>query len=464
MAGFIQETVPTQLPLVPTDFRHALCLGETGCGKTTSFILPNIDQRLQSDCGMLIVDVKGNLHSQVKALARRHNKLHNVVEIGVPWGTKINLFKNISRSLFINTLDEINGSEKDRFWISASLNLAGQFYDVFTLIDNIKNILKDKKNICFSFQFDVKSLNNILSSVSNFKEFIDECKHVNTMFEIDKIASLIDEGINRNDLQLVRQFSKDLQYVSSKLHHFYNDIDENSPASGSGGVFFTLRNLMHTFSHTGLDGKIEIKSLLEQGKIVVLRSDAYDKNLTIAIMNILYQRLLVRNNSRHIALFIDEFQRTVSENNIPFVDLFREMKVELVAAMQNMKQLENKLGEGKCDEFLGNVLHNYTYADHRENNLDTFEFTQKGKTSIAQPIFLGNKEIVIAQLKWQELTKRPLYPGWIYYRPDGYKRAVILNVRTKESKYHYILDEEDQFLSRKIDMISARVHSDKIAS
>ena len=102
MAGFIQETIPTQSPKVLTDFRHALCVGETGCGKTTSFMLPNIADRIKAGHGMLIMDFKGNLHEQVKVLAEQQNRLIDVVEIGVPWGTSINLFQNMSRTLYLD--------------------------------------------------------------------------------------------------------------------------------------------------------------------------------------------------------------------------------------------------------------------------------------------------------------------------------------------------------------------------
>jgi hypothetical protein len=205
---------------------------------------------------------------------------------------------------------------------------------------------------------------------------------------------------------------------------------------------------MNLFSQNGLDGNVELKELLEDGKIVVLHADTYDENLSLALMNILYKRLLVRNNQRPITLFIDEFQRSVSEDNIPYIDLFREMKVELIAAMQNVQQLENKLGDTRCDEFLGNVLHNYEYANHRENSLETFEYIYRNKKSVAKPIFLTNEEKIFAQIRWQILGYHSLPVGWIYLRPDGYKRAIISNVKTQEVKYHYMLEKKYSLLKR----------------
>ena len=70
MAGFIKEETPLLTPILPDDFRHSLCFGETGSGKTSSFMLPNIKDRLQKGHGIFAIDFKGNLNLQIKALAK----------------------------------------------------------------------------------------------------------------------------------------------------------------------------------------------------------------------------------------------------------------------------------------------------------------------------------------------------------------------------------------------------------
>ena len=453
MAGFIRETTPKATPIVQTDFRHSLCRGETGCGKTTSFMLPNIQDRIQKNYGMLIVDVKGNLHSHVKAIATRENRLKDVLEIGVPWGSKINIFANISRSLFVDTLSEINGNTKDDFWISSALNIAGIIYDVFAIYKNLKSLTRGKINLSFDAQFDVETINRILSSFVSFAKFIKDCEKVANLLNIKNIAKLKKINMSENDIYLIRQFAQEFSVSYTKLFDFYKEIDKDNPAAGNGGVFFVLRSIMHMFIQNGFDGIIELKELLEGGKIVVLHAETYDESLFLALMNILYKRLLIRNNQKPITLFLDEFQRSVSKRNIPYIDLFREMNVEVIAAMQNIQQLENKIGERRCDEFLGNILHNYEYANHRENSLDTFEFVYKNKKSLAIPIFINNKEKVLAQMKWQNVSEKSLPLGWIYVRPEGYKRAIFVNIRTKKLKYYFILDKKDNLLTRELENI-----------
>jgi len=457
MTGFIKEGIPRQTPIIKNDFRHALCVGETGCGKTTSFMLPNIDDRIKNNYGLLIVDVKGNLHSEIKVLADKHERLQDVKEIGVPWGEKINIFKGVSRSLFLDTLNTRYGDIKD-LWISATLGIAGYIYDLLTIANTLKTLLREKNSILFRYQLDANSLNEIVSSFSSFGIFIQKSKILHQKTTLKKLLNLsIEKGIKDSEIFLIKQFSDEFEILIEKIDEFYKEIDCENPASGNGGVFFTLQSLLSTFFQDGLDGTTDVKNLLENGKIVIIRANSYDEKLNLSIMNILYKRLLIRDNKRPISLFIDEFQRSVTKNNIVYVDLFREMKVELVAAIQNIHQLKNKLGESGCDEFIGNILHNYEYADHTQNSLKLFEYVYNGKKYLAEPIFLTNKHKILAQIKWQNYSKYKLPVGWIYLRQVGYKKVLTLNVKTKETKYHYLLDNKDMFLESEL----ARIKNNK---
>ena len=464
MAGFIQEKIKISTPIVPTDFRHALCIGETGCGKTTSFILPNIIERMKDDYGMLVIDFKGNLHAQVKVLAERENRLDDIFEVGVPWGSQIGMFKNISKSTFLDTLNEVNGDEGERFWITSALNIAGQIYDVISIMNSMKDILKRHHIISFDYDISPKSFNKIMAHHKSFDKFLSSFFDQNCKLKLKLLLELREKGVSERDLYLISQFKKEIDKLYLHLFSFHSSIDKDSPASGSGGVFFSLRNILNTFSDSSLNGTHDIKSYLEAGKIVILRSDTYDENITKAIMNLLYKQLLQRNNDKKISLFVDEFHRTVSKNNIPFIDLFREMKVELIAAMQNIEQLENKITLEKSNEFMGNILYNFNYADHRENTLKTFEFTYNGEKLEAKPIFISKTQIYKTQFLWQKISGNELPKNWIYLIPDGYKRAIILNTKTKTRKHFYILDKEDTELAKAFAKPISNNYAHKIAS
>ena len=56
--------------------------GSTGAGKTSCAILPSADSLIGLGFGGLVIDVKGNVGDQVRALAVRHGRTQDVVEFG----------------------------------------------------------------------------------------------------------------------------------------------------------------------------------------------------------------------------------------------------------------------------------------------------------------------------------------------------------------------------------------------
>lgn len=58
--------------IVNNDFTNTIFFGRTGSGKTSCAILPNIENRIQLNQGILVYDFKGNLHTQVKYLANKY--------------------------------------------------------------------------------------------------------------------------------------------------------------------------------------------------------------------------------------------------------------------------------------------------------------------------------------------------------------------------------------------------------
>ena len=87
---------------IDKDFTHAMITGQTGCGKTTSAILPIMDDRIKSKHGLLIFDYKGGEHFKIKYLAKKHKRLKDVVMINVPWGERINITAEASEKLLQN--------------------------------------------------------------------------------------------------------------------------------------------------------------------------------------------------------------------------------------------------------------------------------------------------------------------------------------------------------------------------
>ncbi|WP_089188434.1 type IV secretory system conjugative DNA transfer family protein [Campylobacter sputorum] len=69
---------------IDENFTHAMIVGETGSGKTTSAILPHLKDRIEKGWGVLVYDYKGGEHKKIKHLALKCGRLKDVVMINVP--------------------------------------------------------------------------------------------------------------------------------------------------------------------------------------------------------------------------------------------------------------------------------------------------------------------------------------------------------------------------------------------
>ena len=62
--------------------RSLAIIGGTGSGKTTSIILPMVDALMRQGFGGVILDIKGNLGAQTRALAQKCGRQDDVIEFG----------------------------------------------------------------------------------------------------------------------------------------------------------------------------------------------------------------------------------------------------------------------------------------------------------------------------------------------------------------------------------------------
>ena len=85
-----QKSSVEQTLIVPKNFTHSYVVGQTGCGKTSSFINPNLEDRIKNGHGIFLMDFKGAESKTVKFFSDKHQRLSQVLEIGVPWGVHIN--------------------------------------------------------------------------------------------------------------------------------------------------------------------------------------------------------------------------------------------------------------------------------------------------------------------------------------------------------------------------------------
>ncbi|MDN5078551.1 hypothetical protein [Aliarcobacter butzleri] len=199
--------------IVPKKYTHSCAVGQTGCGKTTSYIYPNLNERIYNNNGILVMDYKGKEHNAVKVFANRHNRLNDVVEIGKPWGESINIIKYMSEANledFIVGILGLNDGKND-YWSSAGTNLGIACLNIIGKLENLindMNKLDNKDSVIYNcFRTNLKDDNQDLGYlkgipiVKNLKSLYEITASTDSMklfaSNIDTLCCHIEEGCKK---------------------------------------------------------------------------------------------------------------------------------------------------------------------------------------------------------------------------------------------------------------------------
>ena len=399
--------------VVNHDFTNAIIFGRTGSGKTSCAILPNIENRIKSNYGLLVYDFKGNLHLQVKYLANKYERLSDVIEIGKPWGKKINICDYLS----INNLSQIVGESNvlDNYWTNASKNLFEVIYkihkDLNYLIVELNDELKKSKksSLFFSSEFVKNSSYNqiqkYINSLRSIKEFYT------TTLEIHKELKFVlnfDMHRNKNYLKY-KTCSKILDNISELLStlEFYN----NSKIEDTGGRNAVLNHLSSILVDVAKkdflnESQIDIVKELRSGKIVIVDVSTFNENSLNIINLAIYTRLqkILFKDSKPVTIFIDEAQKVLNSDYLPQVDVCRESKFEYIFATQDEILLENKLGQNKFAELYINIITKYSFASNSNDIVNNFEFIDlsTNRKAFANPLFIDKNDLIKIEYLFQK--------------------------------------------------------------
>lgn len=399
--------------VVNHDFTNAIIFGRTGSGKTSCAILPNIENRIKSNYGLLVYDFKGNLHLQVKYLANKYERLSDVIEIGKPWGKKINICDYLS----INNLSQIVGESNvlDNYWTNASKNLFEVIYkihkDLNYLIVELNDELKKSKmnSLFFSSEFvkhsSYNQIHKYINNLRSIKEFYT------TTLEIHKELKFVlnfDMDRNKNYLKY-KTCIKILDNISELLStlEFYN----NSKIEDTGGRNAVLNHLSSILVDVAKkdflnESQIDIVKELRSGKIVIVDVSTINENSLNIINLAIYTRLqkILFKDSKPVTIFIDEAQKVLNSNYLPQVDVCRESKFEYIFATQDEILLENKLGQNKFAELYINIITKYSFASNSNDIVNNFEFIDlsTNRKAFANPLFIDKNDLIKIEYLFQK--------------------------------------------------------------
>ena len=438
--GFLQNTTPEkktekQTLIVDDTFRHSYSMGQTGCGKTSSFIYPNLDDRISQGNGILIFDYKGKEHTSVKYLANKHDRLSDVMEIGLPWGENCNLIQYFNEKELFNFVKGIMSlGEKDAYWSTSSANLVVTIGKILkAYIDVIK--ATDDHNLQDSLYTALKrhrlpsrltfaDIATVLSSHTNIVRFVRNALKVYDKFEKiielniqELVMKLEQDDIKEMYLNLVTtnmEFKSILDREKKSLDIF---IDSKEANTQTNTIQTLILSMSTTFSVITTNEKmndyngIDIAKELNDGKILIINaqelSDTIISTLTASILQELSKRIQ-QKEIRPVSVFIDEAQRVLNKDIDLHTDILRESKVELFLAFQNHQLMINTLGKDKFYALIQNLSSSYVFAnslDFQEfetSKLETFEYYHKDSETVhlAEPMFLDEDEVFDAVLKY----------------------------------------------------------------
>lgn len=468
--------------IVPKLYTHSCAVGQTGCGKTTSYIYPNLNERISLNDGILVMDYKGKEHNAVKLFAKRHNRLNDVLEIGKPWGESINIIKYMSEANledFIVGILGLNDGKND-YWSSAGtnlgiacLNIIGKLEDLIAAMNKLEN--KDSLiHNCFRTNLKIdnknrgylkgiptlknlKSLYEITASTDSIKLFISNldplCMHIekgiqDTIFNDDVDMELEDINSKYKDvLELLCLLEDSIKKYYPVLETFQKDKSSTNFSSILSAV---NKPLAAYATKDYLNGdSFDVIDALNSSKIVVVNTQELSEvvlaNYSYSIFKELQKRV-TKNSVCDIAVFIDEAQRVVSkEFDLP-IDVLREAKVELFLSYQNEDLMIEKIGLSAYQALYKNLSHRFVFKNNEIglSKLKSFEYKDLSKkdstkTRISKPIFLEDKELFDVEKEYQDSLK--LHDK--YGIDKKYKNMILVSDVSLFEKYQVILKDEN---------------------
>jgi len=360
------------------DFQHVLCEGATGAGKTASLILPTLADRLKRGHTVIFFDHKGHEHKKVKALAKEAGRLDDVVELGKPHGSYINLMAELD-TIRLKEMIKVDASSKDIYWENSAANLLEDVLvplrKLYTLIQLLNehdlfgtvNATIFKKLEKFGIDiFEKPSFQTVASILSSPKQFLSYRK------ALQEIPDDLKRVLKRDDLPGNHRvhnkkdlLARILTFETSILSlDRFNLSEEGETASGNNGVFQVLNNSIASYAkkdYINID-EYTIPALMDKNAIIIIDTQSFGEDILKLLLESILKKSVMRlrtGTEREMSVFIDEANRVLYPSIDLHSDVLREAKVELVIAIQNQAQMINKFGETVWESVQSNIKHRY---------------------------------------------------------------------------------------------------------
>lgn len=472
-----------KIPLVDVKFTHSLCLGQTGSGKTTSFVYPNILERMKLNHGILFFDIKGSEHIALKSLANESKRLDDIIEIGKPWGKNINILDEMNESSFMRLLKVLIGMGKDgggnnAYFYNAAQSLGLTLYSVFRTCE----ILIQEFN---ELGIDIDFFNKKIFTLEDiYKVILDIDSLYSFLIKLDDFIDLVKSNIEKNSffyfgdkktiykniiLNLVA-----LEKYFKKLAPYYISSDERNESSRFDKTLMSVVNtlvdafgFMVSSSSKYISASIDalnIVDALQNKKIVVINVRVIPDAILEILLEKIFEQLIdlnIKNEDEResISIFIDEAQRLINKN-IP-LDVLRSSKVDVILTVQNEQQLVSKFNSREdWQQISMNIAQKFAFRSALFENsflvdtgdFKTFEYTKEYENKVykAIPKFINQKEALEIEYKYQHeiLQLANLNENeYLVYDVSHFEKereVVVANLKTNKKYYKKLFNDIEE--------------------
>ena len=408
--------------IIPVDFTNAICYGQTGSGKTTAFMLPNIKERMKAGHKLIIYAYKGNLNAQIKAIAEDCGRLKDIVEIGTPWGERINLLASLKEK-DIKQWYLVHSSSENKYWENSSWGL-------FSSVHKSLEVLHSLAKSCDNFSLASRELAQyeLCKELENFKP-APTFKSIFDMLNQKKLADLAKLLLGfQNILSEISgngtdDFLNELNALNGLCLYFETFNEGLKGCDGGHGNKGVLEMLLNSISNiaqaSSLNSNDDISTILGSKAILIVHTEAISCDgaslLNQAISKALISRLGKDDNMEDTTIFIDEAHKVISGGNMPETSVCRESRFEYIMSVQSPDILIEALGKQRVfDSMEVNIAHRLSFYSPNmpeTSKLRKFEmeFLSGSKNSgqkviNSEPIFFSNDELeAIQKLYCKEL-------------------------------------------------------------
>ncbi len=270
---------------------HTLIFGTTGTGKTHSIFLPMLAGFLQTGNGGLIIDVKGNLREQSRALAKAVSREKDIYEFGLSdTAIPLNIIENMDVSEVSHFFELLFDNSIDNSTHNKDFHMRGLLQCVQVL--QILRLYHEKNKMPAPTLFDMcELLINAHSGSTVYEEYKEKFYDSNVLYEKRLVDSIESDAFhilhfNNKKISLGRGYNEQLNYAINGPRTAFIDI-------------LNTRNIKEKFANSEGVG-LNYKNLFFNRSVVVLRFDAGSGKIGSFF-------------SRH---FITEYYKTVFSMNI----------------------------------------------------------------------------------------------------------------------------------------------------